>query len=47
MKELMNLVSAGKIDPVQVATRNVSEINKTLKEMKEGKLIGLVAVTHD
>ena len=47
MKELMELVVAGKIDPVDVETRNVSEANRTLQEMKEGKLLGLVALTHD
>ena len=47
MEELMKLVVAGKIDPVDVETRDVSEANRTLKEMKEGKLLGLVALTHD
>ncbi len=47
MQELMELVVAGKIDPVDVETRNVSEANRTLKEMKEGKLLGLVALTHN
>lgn len=47
MEELMELVVAGKIDPVDVETRDVSEVNRTLEEMKEGKLLGLVALTHD
>ena len=47
MEELMELVVAGKIDPVDVETRDVSEANRTLEEMKEGKLLGLVALTHD
>ena len=47
MKELMELVVAGKIDPVAVETRDVSKANETLQEMKEGKLLGLVALTHD
>ena len=47
MKELMELVVAGKIDPVAVETRDVSKANETLKEMKEGDLLGLVALTHD
>ena len=41
-----NIVTAGKIDPVKVETRNVSEVNRTLQEMKEGKILGLVALTH-
>ena len=47
MQELMELVVSRKIDPVDVETRNVSEANRTLEEMKEGKLLGLVALTHN
>jgi len=47
MEELMELVVAGKIVPVDVETRDVSEANRTLEEMKEGKLLGLVALTHN
>jgi D-arabinose 1-dehydrogenase-like Zn-dependent alcohol dehydrogenase len=47
MKGLMALVADGKIEPVEVESRNVAEANRTLKEMKEGKLLGLVALTHD
>ena len=47
MQELMELVVAGKIEPVDVETRNVSEVNRTLEEMKEGKLLGMVALSHD
>ena len=43
----MDLVTAGKIEPVEVESRDVSEVNRTLQEMKEGKLQGLVALTHD
>ena len=43
----MELVVQGKIDPVDVETRDVSEANRTLEEMKAGKLMGLVALTHD
>ena len=47
MEELMKLVAAGKIEPVEVESRNVSEANKTLEEMKNGELLGLVSLTHD
>jgi D-arabinose 1-dehydrogenase-like Zn-dependent alcohol dehydrogenase len=47
MAELMELVVAGKIDPVAVETRDVSAANETLEQMKEGKLLGLVALTHN
>lgn len=46
MRELMTLVADGRIEPVEVESRNVCEANRTLKEMKEGKLAGLVALTH-
>ena len=47
MQELMELVVAGKIDPVAVEIRDVSKANETLKEMKDGELLGLVALTHN
>ena len=47
MKELMKLVAEGKIEPVEVESRNISEANKTLEEMKKGELLGLVSLTHD
>jgi len=47
MEELMKLVAAGKIEPVEVESRNVSEANKTLEEMKNGELLGLVSLTHE
>jgi alcohol dehydrogenase/propanol-preferring alcohol dehydrogenase len=47
MTELMELVVAGKIDPVAVETRDVSQANETLQQMKDGKLLGLVALTHN
>jgi D-arabinose 1-dehydrogenase-like Zn-dependent alcohol dehydrogenase len=47
MEELMKLVADGKIEPVEVESRNVSEANKTLEEMKNGELLGLVSLTHD
>ena len=47
MKELMALVAEGKIEPVEVESRNASEANRTLEEMKEGKLAGLVSLTHN
>ena len=47
MTELMELVVSGKIDPVAVETRDVSQANETLQQMKDGKLLGLVALTHN
>lgn len=47
MEELMGLVATGKIDAVEVESRNITEINRTLKEMKEGNLLGLVSMNHE
>ena len=47
MEDLMKLVSAGKIEPIEVESRNVSEATRTLEEMKSGKLQGLVSLTHE
>ncbi len=47
MRDLMELVASGKIEAVEVATRDASEATNTLQEMKEGKIQGLVALTHD
>ena len=46
MRDLMKLVSAGKIESVEVESRDVSEATRTLDEMKSGKLHGLVSLTH-
>ena len=47
MDELMQLVRENKIDHVDVEKRNVSEANKTLDDLKNGKINGLVCLTHD
>ena len=46
MRDLMKLVSTGKIESVEVESRDVSEATRTLDEMKSGKLQGLVSLTH-
>ena len=47
MSELMDLVKNNKIDHIDVEKRNVSEANKTLNDLKNGKINGLVCLTHD
>ena len=47
MSELMKLVKDNKIDHIDVEKRNVSEANKTLNDLKNGKINGLVCLTHD
>jgi len=44
MHELMELVKAGKVDPIPVASRPMSEVTNTLKDLEDGKIIGRVVV---
>ena len=46
MAELMELVKAGKIEPVPVETRHISKVNDTILHLKEGKIKGLVSLIH-
>jgi D-arabinose 1-dehydrogenase-like Zn-dependent alcohol dehydrogenase len=46
MAELMELVKAGKIEPVPVETRHISKVNDTIGELKAGKIKGLVSLIH-
>ena len=47
MKELMELVKDGKIDPVPVESKPVKEINGILDDLKNGKVPGLVSISHN
>ena len=44
MHELMELVRANKIEPVKVNERDLSEVNKTLADLKSGNIEGLVCL---
>lgn len=44
MHELMELVRANKIEPVKVNERDLSEVNKTLADLKNGNIEGLVCL---
>lgn len=46
MKELMDLVREGKIEPIEVETRPASEASDTLADLKAGKIKGLVCLKH-
>ncbi len=43
--EMMELVRAGRIDPVPVSTRPLSAANDTLNDLREGKIVGRVVLT--
>ena len=47
MRELMELVRNGKIQPAKVESRPIDRINETLQDMKKGSLPGLVSVHHE
>tara|TARA_B100000767_G_scaffold83199_1_gene80097 strand:- start:1840 stop:2883 length:1044 start_codon:yes stop_codon:yes gene_type:complete len=47
LKELMQLVKEGKIDPIPVEKRHASEANQTLIDLKEGRIMGRAALMHD
>ncbi|MDA9033316.1 alcohol dehydrogenase [Gammaproteobacteria bacterium] len=46
MKELMDLVREGRIEPLEVETRPVSKASDTLADLKAGKIKGLVCLKH-
>jgi D-arabinose 1-dehydrogenase-like Zn-dependent alcohol dehydrogenase len=47
MHELMALVKAGKVDPIPVASRPMSRVTETLKDLEEGRIIGRIVVVPD
>tara|TARA_B100000029_G_scaffold516206_1_gene627656 strand:+ start:17632 stop:18684 length:1053 start_codon:yes stop_codon:yes gene_type:complete len=47
MTELMALVRDNKVDPIPIEKRNASEAHQTLLDLKDGKIIGRVALIHD
>ncbi len=47
MDELMQLVRENKINHVKVEKRDISTANKTLNDLKNGKINGLVCLTHE
>ncbi len=44
IKELMALVKAGKVPPIPIATRPLSQINEVLGELRAGKVLGRIVV---
>lgn len=47
MHELMKLVKAGKVDPIPVAARPMSQVTETLKDLEEGRIVGRMVVVPD
>jgi alcohol dehydrogenase, propanol-preferring len=44
-QEMMELVRAGKVDPVPVTRRPLSAANDTLNDLREGRIVGRVVLT--
>ena len=44
-KEMMELVRAGKVDPIPYQTRPLAEASKTLDDLRAGRIIGRVVLT--
>ena len=44
-KEMMKLVREGKVDPVPVSKRPLSAANRTLEDLREGRIVGRVVLT--
>ena len=47
MKAYQVIENGKPLEERALETRDVSKANETLKEMKDGDLLGLVALTHD
>lgn len=45
MRELMDLVVAGKVKPLPVATRPLAEADQTLRDLRDGKIVGRMVLT--
>jgi D-arabinose 1-dehydrogenase-like Zn-dependent alcohol dehydrogenase len=43
-REMMELVRAGKVDPIPYSKRPLSEANRTLDDLREGKIVGRVVL---
>jgi D-arabinose 1-dehydrogenase-like Zn-dependent alcohol dehydrogenase len=44
-QEMMTIVRAGKVDPIPFATRPLAEADKTLSDLRAGKITGRVVLT--
>jgi D-arabinose 1-dehydrogenase-like Zn-dependent alcohol dehydrogenase len=44
-EEMMALVRAGKVDPIPVQTRPLSDANRTLDDLRHGRIVGRVVLT--
>jgi D-arabinose 1-dehydrogenase-like Zn-dependent alcohol dehydrogenase len=45
-REMLEIVKAGKINPIPVETRDMSEASRTLDDLREGNIMGRVVLTN-
>jgi len=45
LKELIQLVKDGKVKPIPVATRPLAQVDRTLNDLRDGKIVGRVVLT--
>ena len=43
-REMMELVRAGNVDPIPYTRRPLSDANRTLDDLREGKIVGRVVL---
>ena len=46
-EEMFELMRAGKVGEIPTQTRSIANVNESLQEMREGKLVGRVVFRHD
>ena len=46
LRELIELAKAGRIPPIPIATRSFSEVNATLQDLREGRVVGRIVLRH-
>lgn len=46
LRELMELVKAGKVAPIPVTERPLAEVGRTLEDLRQGKVVGRVVLTN-
>lgn len=47
LRELVALVRAGKVAPIPVETRPMAEVDRTLKDLEAGRIVGRVVMSND
>ena len=41
------MVKDGKVKPIPVTTRPLAEVNQTLNDLRDGKIVGRVVLTNE